>query len=201
MQFGLRVVHDDDRALYEIQRGRLPWQEFSKKFGKFVSAVLTKLAKKWRANDADREDAHQEVVLNLVDPARPRYDPQRASALSYLYLVVQSALHRVFDRQRRRERKALRELDAKAKRSDDTSAPSGMLARDDHDLLEGADFVAFVLAELDADDRELFVETASNDVTIQDLARARGVERTTLSRRLQRVNGDVQTNARLALAV
>ena len=191
----MRVVDSDDLALFRLQSGALPWPEFWEAFGAFITAAVRKLGSRWLASESDREDVLQEVLLHLIEPDRPRYDPGRAAATSYLYLVVQSALHRVFDRRTRRERLAAR--GAGEPGTHDTNAP---LAADAHAALEDAQFVAFLMRDFDDADRGLLTAVA-NDITLQRLALKRGVSRSTLSRRASQLMHRALVKGWTALAV
>jgi len=99
----LRVVTRDDLVLHDLQHGVACWRDFTALFGSYIEAISRRFNRERQGGEADRQDAEQETYLLLLDPDRPRYDPARAGAKTYVYCAVRSAFNVVFNRRRAHE--------------------------------------------------------------------------------------------------
>lgn len=191
----LRVVSDDDQVLFSLQRDNALWSRFSQAFGGYVEAIARKIGVGLRATDADRQDAVQETFLFLIDPRRPRYQPELGSAKTYLYYAVQTAFHVVLDHRRVRER--VPEHDDVNVRPTDATAEEAA-CQPDVAAYENRELVEVVCSALTPDARDL-LEAVADDRTVQDLSAARGVSRPTMSRMISRVRARARELAVCAL--
>lgn len=194
----LRVVGDDDMLLFEIQRRRIPWARFSATFGAYVASVVQKVARARGLCDADREDVLQETFLHIVGPDRPRYEPSRSAARTYLYYAVQSAAHVVMGRRRRREAP----LDTHAEGEDDggSLAYAGLISEPTQTAYEAHEFTEFVLLEFSKTDRYALLEVAE-DRSIAEVGAEVGVSRSALSRRIKGLRERACARADEAMAI
>lgn len=180
----MRVVSEDDQLLHDLQRGVASWGHVYVPFRSYVEAVSRKLRANLRASEADRQDAVQETFLYLMDPQRPRYAPDRASARTYLYFAVQSAFHVVLDHQRALRRRTPDEPGAPA--PDEPAAWEAMTSHIPADGYEDRQFLAHVFAVLNPVEREV-LEAVANDRSVQCLSADHGVSRPTMSRMVKRI--------------
>jgi hypothetical protein len=192
-----RVVSDDDRLLLDIQARCAPWARFDETFGRFVARAIAWRARQLSATGAEREDALQLVALHILEPRRPRYDSARASAPTYLKWVVMTAMREVTDHRKRVD------LDGSSAVDDGTCSDPAIspdTPGSPPQRLEAAQFLDTVLTADDAELRAALEEVADGQ-SIQETATARGLDRSTLSRRLAALRTRATRAAALALAV
>lgn len=91
----------EDDLLFSLQQQPnqfKQWAAFEQSLGRHIKAAARNSCLQYHGwiDEADVEDITQTVYLFLVDPKRPRFDPDRSSAKAYLMGIIGNAVQKVF---------------------------------------------------------------------------------------------------------